>query len=75
VNFVKKLEGGLGIFKNAYQKTKGQMLVSVIILLTVTFLFTLGMFLAEHAENSEYSLWDAFAYKGKPKRSLSYYSC
>ncbi len=62
MNFVEKIGVGVHIFSNAYKKTKGQMLVSVIILLIVTLLFTIGMFLAEHAENSDYSIWDALAW-------------
>ncbi len=59
---MKKIIDGFHIFKNAYLKTKEQMIVSVMILILVTLAFSICMFLAEYAINKDYTLWDAFAW-------------
>lgn len=59
--FVQKLHKGLHLFKRAYQKTKSQLGVSLIILLLVTIFLVLAMLLAE-TTNDNFSFWDALVW-------------
>ena len=52
------LSGGK-LFKQAFVKTKRQMLTSVVILIVVTLVFASLMYLAEHLQNPSFSFWDA----------------
>ena len=59
--FVQKLHKGLHLFKRAYQKTKSQLGVSLVILLLVTIFLVFAMLLAETANNN-FSFWDALVW-------------
>ncbi len=61
-HFKKSFSSGLDIFRIAYQQTKKQMLVSVILLLIITAVFTLVMYFAEKAANKDYSMVDALVW-------------
>ena len=60
-SFGQKLHKGLRLFKRAYQKTKNQLGVSLVILLLVTIFLVLAMLLAETA-NDNFSFWDALVW-------------
>jgi len=60
-SFGQKLHKGLRLFKRAYQKTKSQLGVSLVILLLVTIFLVLAMLLAETA-NDNFSFWDALVW-------------
>ena len=55
------MHNGLNLFKRAYQKTKSQLGVSLVILLLVTIFLVLAMLLAETANNN-FSFWDALVW-------------
>lgn len=59
--FGQKLRKGLHLFKRAYQKTKNQLGVSLVILLLVTIVLVLAMLLAENT-NDNFSFWDALVW-------------
>ena len=59
--FGQKLRKGLHLFKRAYQKTKSQLGVSLVILLLVTIFLVLAMLLAE-TTNDNFSFWDALVW-------------
>ena len=59
--FGKKLHKGLHLFKLAYQKTKSQLGVSLVILLLVTIFLVLAMMLAE-TTNDNFSFWDSLVW-------------
>lgn len=55
------LRKGLHLFKRAYQKTKSQLGVSLVILLLVTIFLVLAMLLAETTSDN-FSFWDALVW-------------
>lgn len=57
-----KLFKYLSLFVKAFNATKREMLVSVIILVLLTFILAAGMFLAESRVNPDFSYWDALVW-------------
>ena len=49
-------------FRNAFVATRREAAVSLLILLFVTFIFTLILWLAESAQNPNYNFWDALVW-------------
>lgn len=56
----KIMYSGLRLFKTAFLNTRRQIYVSGILLVTITFVLTVIMYLAESAAQSDFSFWDAF---------------
>ncbi|MBQ9357631.1 MAG: hypothetical protein IJT98_10150 [Prevotella sp.] len=50
---------GLSLFKTAFLNTRRQIYVSGIFLVTITFLLTLIMYVAESTAQPDFSFWDA----------------
>ena len=59
--FGQKLRKGLHLFKRAYQRTKSQLGVSLVILLLVTIFLVFAMLLAETTSDN-FSFWDALVW-------------
>ena len=51
---------GIRIFKTAFKNTRRQICVSGIFLVIITFLLTVGLYLAESSVDPNFSFWDAF---------------
>ena len=51
---------GIRIFKTAFKNTRRQICVSGIFLVIITFLLTVGLYLAESRVDPDFGLWDAF---------------
>lgn len=67
----KLIKGGLKLFGEAYENTKGQMLTSVVILIVITLFVALLMWWAEYGKNPEFGfvdalVWNFVKYVGDP---------
>ena len=51
---------GIRIFKTAFMNTRRQICVSGIFLVVITFLLTVGLYLAESSVDPNFGFWDAF---------------
>lgn len=59
---MRRLINGFALFSRAYNATKHQILVSMLLLLMVTLVFAFFMWLAEGGANPEFSFWDALVW-------------
>ena len=51
---------GIRLFKTAFKNTRRQICVSGIFLVIITFLLTVGLYLAESSVDPDFGFWDAF---------------
>lgn len=51
---------GIRLFKTAFKNTRRQICVSGIFLVIITFLLTVGLYLAESSVDPNFGFWDAF---------------
>ena len=59
---IKRFLNGLSLFSRAYNATKHQIFVSMMLLLMVTMVFAILMWLAEGSANPDFGFWDALVW-------------